>query len=86
MDVLIIGGGISGMKASLALADMGIKSIIIEKEKPLGGRLVSLHSMFPSDTKTEDILNPMINKIKKNKLISVMTVSELAELEEAFDV
>jgi heterodisulfide reductase subunit A len=78
---LIIGGGISGMKASLALADMGIKSIIVEKEKQLGGRLTNLHSMFPSDKKTEDILNPIINKIKKNKLISVMTDSELDELE-----
>jgi len=78
---LIIGGGISGMKAALALADMGIKSIIIEKEKQLGGRLTNLHSMFPSDTKTEDILNPMINQIKKNKLITVMIDSELDQLE-----
>jgi heterodisulfide reductase subunit A len=78
---LIIGGGISGMKAALALADMNIKSIIIEKEKQLGGRLKNLHSMFPSDTKTKDILNPILNKIKKNKLITVMTDSELEELE-----
>ncbi len=78
---LIIGGGVSGMKASLALADMGIKSIIIEKEKQLGGRLTSLHSMFPSDTKTEDILNPMISKVNKNKLITIMTDSELNEIE-----
>ncbi|MCJ2534419.1 MAG: FAD-dependent oxidoreductase, partial [Candidatus Thermoplasmatota archaeon] len=78
---LIIGGGVSGMKAALALADMGIKSIIVEKEKQLGGRLTNLHSMFPSDTKTEDILNPMINQIKKNKLITVMIDSELDELE-----
>jgi heterodisulfide reductase subunit A len=78
---LIIGGGVSGMKASLALADMGIKSIIIEKEKELGGRLTNLYSMFPSDTKTEDILKPSIDKIKKNKLITVMTESELDELE-----
>jgi heterodisulfide reductase subunit A len=78
---LIIGGGISGMKAALALADMGIKSIIVEKEEELGGRLIHLHSMFPSDTKTEDILKPIIQKVKKNKLISVMTNSILDDLE-----
>jgi len=78
---LIIGGGVSGMKAALALADMGIKSIIIEKEKELGGRLVNLHSMFPSDTKTEEILKPLILKLKKNKLIMVMTDSILDELD-----
>jgi len=78
---LILGGGVSGMKAALALADMGIKSIIIEKEKELGGRLKHLHSMFPSDTKTEDILDPLIKKVQKNKLITIMTNSELDNLE-----
>ena len=78
---LIIGGGVSGMKAALALADMDIKSIIIEKESELGGRLRHLHSMFPSDTMAEDIINPMINEIRKNKKITVMTDSELDELE-----
>ena len=80
-STLIIGGGVSGMKAALALADMGIKSIIIEKEKELGGRLTNLHSMFPSDTKTEDILGPLVNKVKKNKLITVMAESVLDELD-----
>ena len=78
---LIIGGGISGMKAALALADMGIESIIIEKESKLGGRLKNLHSMFPSDTKAEDIIDPIIKEINNKKKIEVMTDSELSELE-----
>jgi heterodisulfide reductase subunit A len=78
---LIIGGGISGMKASIALADMGIKSIIIEKEDHLGGRLTDLHSMFPSDTKTEDIIQPLIKVIDKNELITVITEAELEKLD-----
>ncbi len=78
---LIIGGGVSGMKAALALADMGIKSIILEKEPELGGRLRHLHSMFPSDTKAEDIINPLIKEVTKNKKITIMTDSELNELE-----
>jgi len=78
---LILGGGVSGMKAALALADMGIKSIILEKEAKLGGRLKHLHSLFPSDTKAEDILDPMIKDVTKNKLITVMTNSNLDELE-----
>ena len=78
---LILGGGVSGMKAALALADMGIKSIILEKEAKLGGRLKHLHSLFPSDTKAEDILDPMIKDVTKNKLITVMTDSNLDELE-----
>jgi heterodisulfide reductase subunit A len=78
---LILGGGVSGMKASLALADMGIKSIILEKESKLGGRLKDLHTMFPSDTKAKDIIDPMIKDVTKNKLITVMIDSELDKLE-----
>ena len=70
---LIIGGGVSGMKAALALADMGIKSYILEKEPKLGGRLSQLYSMFPSDTKTDDIINPLIKDVEKSKYITVLT-------------
>jgi len=80
-STLIIGGGVSGMKATLAIADMGIKSIIVEKEPELGGRLRNLHSMFPSDIKTEEIIDPLIKKINKNKLITVMINSVLDNLE-----
>jgi len=79
--VMVIGGGISGMKAALALADMGVKSILIEKESMLGGRLKHLHSMFPTDIKTEDILKPMIKNVNANKLVTVMTNAELAEID-----
>lgn len=78
---LVIGGGVSGMKAALALADMGIKTILIEKDEKLGGRLKELHSMFSSDTKTEDIIKPLIEQVNKNKLISIYTDAELEDVD-----
>lgn len=78
---LVIGGGVSGMEASLALANMGIRSILLEKEPELGGRLRRLYSMFPSDIKTEDIINPLIKEVTRNKLITVMTESELVNID-----
>jgi len=78
---LVIGGGVSGMKAALALADMGVKSILLEKNSKLGGRLKDLYSMFPSDVKTEDIINPLIKKVMSNKLITVITDAELVDVD-----
>jgi heterodisulfide reductase subunit A len=80
-SVLVIGGGISGMKAALALANMGVKSYLIEKQEKLGGRLNQLYTMFPSDIKTKDILDTLIKEVNKNKLITVMTQAELAEID-----
>jgi heterodisulfide reductase subunit A len=79
--VLVIGGGISGMKAALALANMGVKSILVEKEKMLGGRLNHLYTMFPADIKTKDILGPLIKEVENNKLINVMKGAELVDIE-----
>ncbi|MCK4347796.1 MAG: CoB--CoM heterodisulfide reductase iron-sulfur subunit A family protein, partial [Thermoplasmatales archaeon] len=78
---LVIGGGLSGMKAALALANMGVKSILIEKNSKLGGMLKELHSMFPSDTKTEDIINPLVKEVTKNKMINTMTDAELIDVD-----
>ena len=78
---LVIGGGISGMKAALALANMGIKSFLLEKNLKLGGMLIELHSMFPSDTKTEDIIDPLAKEVTKNKLITVMANAELIDVD-----
>jgi heterodisulfide reductase subunit A len=40
---LVIGGGVSGMMASLALADQGFRTVLIEKTLRLGGNFLDLH-------------------------------------------
>lgn len=80
-SVLVIGGGVSGMKAALALAEMNVKSYLIERDKDLGGRLKQLNTMFPSDKKAQDIITPLIKKVTTNKWITVMTDAELVGIE-----
>ena len=79
--VLVIGGGVSGMKAALALANIGVESYLIEKEKKLGGRLKHLYTMFPTDVKSDDIIRPLIKEVEKNKLIDVMTEAGLCDID-----
>jgi heterodisulfide reductase subunit A len=47
--VLVIGGGIAGIRAAMDLADQGIDVHIIEKKSSLGGRMVQLARTFPLD-------------------------------------
>ena len=44
---MVIGGGISGMRAALDLADAGLKVYLIEQTPCLGGRVAQLGYMFP---------------------------------------
>ena len=46
-SVLVIGGGIAGMTASLDLAEGGYEVILIEKEQALGGHMAQLSKTFP---------------------------------------
>lgn len=44
---MIVGGGISGMRAALDLADAGLKVFLVEQTPCLGGRVAQLGFMFP---------------------------------------
>jgi len=45
---LVIGGGIAGICAALDLADMGIETVLVEKEPSIGGRMAQLDKTFPT--------------------------------------
>ena len=45
---LVIGGGIAGISAALDLADMGIETILMEKEPSIGGHMAQLNKTFPT--------------------------------------
>jgi heterodisulfide reductase subunit A len=46
--VLVVGGGIGGMRAALDLAEAGLEVYLIEREPGLGGRVAQLGFMFPT--------------------------------------
>jgi heterodisulfide reductase subunit A-like polyferredoxin len=68
---LIIGGGVSGMTAALNIGNQGFETIIVEKEKQLGGNLNYINMLYPSQQKASPFLNQIENDIKKNKNIQV---------------
>lgn len=48
-DALVIGGGITGIQASLDLAQAGIKVHLVEKLPSIGGRMAQLDKTFPTN-------------------------------------
>ncbi|MBI2263855.1 MAG: FAD-dependent oxidoreductase [Armatimonadetes bacterium] len=46
--VLVIGGGIAGIQASLDLAQSGRKVYLVEKSPTLGGKMAQLDKTFPT--------------------------------------
>ena len=48
-DVLVAGGGVSGIQASLDLAAAGFKVLLVEKEPSIGGHMAQLDKTFPTN-------------------------------------
>ncbi len=48
-DVMVLGGGVSGIQASLDLATAGFKVYLIEKTPSIGGHMAQLDKTFPTN-------------------------------------
>ena len=48
-DVMVVGGGISGIQASLDLAASGFKVYLVDKAPAIGGHMAQLDKTFPTN-------------------------------------
>ncbi len=48
-DVMVVGGGISGIQAALDLADTGFRVYLIDKSPAIGGHMAQLDKTFPTN-------------------------------------
>ena len=78
--VLVIGGGISGIQASLDLASRGIKVYLVEKSPSIGGRMAQLDKTFPTMDCSICILAPKMIECLRHPNITLLTYSEVQEV------
>ncbi len=78
--ILVIGGGVSGVMASLLAADMGFDVILVEKEPVLGGNMAKLDKLFPTLDCAPCILGPLLAQVYNHPRIKVLTLSEVEKV------
>lgn len=78
--VLVIGGGISGIQASLDVAEMGIKVYLLEKQPSIGGNMARLVETFPTNDCAMCILSPKMADVARNPNIEILSYSELKDV------
>jgi len=77
---LVIGGGLSGMTSSLALANQGFDVHLVEKEKELGGNLRHIKYLLNGE-KPQEELERIVQDVKSNDKINLYTEAEIKSLE-----
>jgi heterodisulfide reductase subunit A len=77
---VVVGGGLTGMTASLRLAEQGYEVFLIEKEKELGGNLKdSFYTLKGSDPQV--LLKELTERVGRDRNIRLFTESEVKGFE-----
>ena len=79
--VLVVGGGISGIQASLDLASRGYKVHLVEKSPSIGGRMAQLDKTFPTMDCSMCILAPKMIDCSHHHNVQLLTYSEVKRVE-----
>jgi heterodisulfide reductase subunit A len=78
--VLVVGGGVAGIQASLDLADSGFKVYLIDKEPSVGGVMAQLDKTFPTNDCSMCILSPKLVATGRHPNITILTNAEITGL------
>ncbi|MHA1314517.1 MAG: 4Fe-4S binding protein [Candidatus Helarchaeota archaeon] len=78
--VLVIGGGVAGIQASLDLADLGFKVYLLDSRPNIGGKMAQLDKTFPTNDCSICILAPKIVEIYRHPNIELLTNCEVTRL------
>ena len=78
--VLMQGGGIAGIQASLDLANSGFRVYLIERDAAIGGMMAQLDKTFPTGDCATCIVSPKLVECARNLNIEILTLSELVDL------
>jgi len=76
---LVIGGGISGLRAAIALSDMNISVYIAEQKDQPGGWVSQWGEMYPQEKSGSEIISEMLQEIGKRENIVIYTGARLME-------
>jgi heterodisulfide reductase subunit A len=78
--VLVVGGGIAGIQASLDLAEKGFRVYLVEKTSSIGGHMAQLDKTFPTLDCSACILTPKMVDVVQHPNITLLTYSEIKSI------
>ena len=74
---MVCGAGITGIQASLDLAESGFKVYLVDPSPAIGGRMAQLDKTFPTGDCAMCILSPKLVECARNKNIEIITLADV---------
>ena len=72
-EILIVGGGISGITAALELGYLSYKVHLVERKPSIGGNMAKLTKVFPTLDCAQCILTPRMAEVGRNPNVTLYT-------------
>jgi len=79
-DVVVVGGGIAGMQASIDIGNSGHKVFLIEKDTTIGGHMLQFDKTFPTLDCAACIGTPKMVEVGQNSNIELLSFSEVTNV------
>ncbi len=80
-SVMVVGGGIAGIQASLDLADSGYLVKMVESKSAIGGVLAHLDKTFPTNDCAMCVISPKLVEAGRHLNIDLHTTTEIEKVE-----
>jgi heterodisulfide reductase subunit A len=80
-SILVIGGGIAGIQASLDLAEAGAHVVLVEKEATIGGVMAVLDKNFPTLDCSICIEAPKMSEVALHPNIEILSLAEVSSVQ-----
>lgn len=78
-QALIVGAGVAGLRAAIALSEIGIAVYVVEKAETIGGAVADWGHMFPHDRKGWAIVTELKERVRRRENVTVFTNAELVK-------
>ena len=79
--VMVVGGGIGGIQASLDLVEMGYRVYLVDSGPSIGGVMGQLDKTFPTNDCSMCILSPKLVEVGSSENIELYTLSNVVGVE-----
>ena len=76
---LVVGAGVGGMRAALALSDLGIAVYLVERSPEAGGRVSAWGRLFPSDREGAEIAGKLLAAVRARENVTLFVGAEVVE-------
>jgi heterodisulfide reductase subunit A2 len=78
-QAVVVGAGVAGLRAALALSDLGISVHLVERSEAVGGQVARWGNLFPNDKVGRELIDSLVAAVRGRENITTYLGSELVE-------